>query len=72
MAQQRNARPRFEIGNNDLWSAIRGLDMGAMDCTTLDKLISDHAALAESMFASAVIYEAARQYKAMRRNMRPR
>jgi hypothetical protein len=55
------------IRNDDLWAAARGLRMGRLPVEALDALIATHEKLAGSMFASAVIAEAARQFKLLRR-----
>jgi len=52
------------ITNDDLWACIRGLRMARMTREELGELIARHKKLAGTMFASAVIVEAATQMAA--------
>jgi len=54
-----------DITNDDLHSAIRGLGMWGMSVDELDALIEAH--VTQTLFASRVIAEAARQVLAWRR-----
>jgi hypothetical protein len=49
-----------QITNDDLWAAIRGLEMGRMSYRELEELRYEHAH-PDKPFASHVIAEAARQ-----------